>query len=410
VGLRLHQPTKVLARLRVGLVLLSLPATGLVIGRSPSSTHATTASFLGRNGTTATPACRDGAIAKVPSPGTYGRLDALAVDGKDIWAVGTYVNPKSKVVQHRTLAEIWAGKKWTVSPTPDPAQSDVLYGVTAISPDDVWAVGYTANRRQLDTHSLIEHFDGAKWTAIASPGTGLLDSAASTSATDVWAVGISGSNPDGKGKALIEHWNGNAWEKIPAPDPGAWADGLASVTALSADDAWAVGLQEPTENTERTLVEHWDGTSWEVIPTPNAGIASGLSSVGFAGSTDAWAVGWYEQPSPEGTLDLTLTEHWNGTKWSITKSPSPTGDDTLNSEAVISPADVWAAGSSAENAPFVIHWNGSDWSQLPATHEKGAAALLFAVAATSADSVWTVGLSINSHNYTEQTFSEYLCP
>jgi len=362
-------------------------------------------------GSFGTASCRDGQVTDTPSPGTYGRLESLAVSkAGDVWAVGTYVNPKSKVVQHRTLVEHWRGKSWAVVSSSDPAPDDVLYGVASISPTDLWAVGYTANARQLDNKSLIEHSDGSSWSAVTNPGNGLLDGVAGTSANDVWAVGMTGSNPDGKGENLIEHWNGSEWKKVPAPDPGAWANGLGSVTALSPGDVWAVGLQEPTENTERPLIEHWNGEKWSVVSAPREGISSGLADIGFASDDDAWAVGWYEEQSPDGTLDLTLTEHWNGTTWSVVSSPSPTGDDTLASEAVVSGTDVWAVGSTAADAPFMIRSNGRHWSQVHVSSPTGAAVLLFAVSAPTATDVWVAGLTISSRSYSEQTFAEHVCP
>ena len=44
---------------------------------------------------------------------------------------------------------------------------------------------------------------------------------------------------------------------------------------------WAVGSDEiPGTATFQTLTEHWDGTAWSVVPSPNAGSTStGLSGV-----------------------------------------------------------------------------------------------------------------------------------
>src|SRR5256885_1931883 len=45
-----------------------------------------------------------------------------------------------------------------------------LIAVTAVSPADVWAVGTTAPRGSFAT--LTEHFDGSRWTRVASPSQG----------------------------------------------------------------------------------------------------------------------------------------------------------------------------------------------------------------------------------------------
>jgi hypothetical protein len=49
------------------------------------------------------------------------------------------------------------------------------------------------------------------------------------------------------------------------------------VTALAADDAWAVGSN----------IQHWDGQAWSVVPAP-AGTYRGIAAVN---ARDIWAVG-----------------------------------------------------------------------------------------------------------------------
>lgn len=42
------------------------------------------------------------------------------------------------------------------------------------------------------------------------------------------------------------------------------------MTVLSATDAWAVGSYATAGNAfTATLIEHWDGTAWQVMPSPN---------------------------------------------------------------------------------------------------------------------------------------------
>lgn len=78
---------------------------------------------------------------------------------------------------------------------------------------------------------------------------------AAVSATNIWAVGFSHSH------TLIEHWNGTQWSIIPSPAPGVISF-LTRAVAISATDIWAVGEYNTTGdfNDDQTLVEHWDGT------------------------------------------------------------------------------------------------------------------------------------------------------
>ncbi len=76
--------------------------------------------------------------------------------------------------------------------------------------------------------------------------SGQLNGIAAVSATDVWAVGRYGDS-NGDEHTLIEHWNGSSWSAIPSPNPGGQSQGLSSVAAVSASDVWAVGSEyDPT--------------------------------------------------------------------------------------------------------------------------------------------------------------------
>jgi hypothetical protein len=68
------------------------------------------------------------------------------------------------------------------------------------------------------------------------------------------------------------------------------------VAATSGTNAWAVGYYF-NGTVKRTLVLHWNGTSWTHQTSPNAGGSSldnVLQGVAATSSTDAWAVGDYK--------------------------------------------------------------------------------------------------------------------
>ena len=69
---------------------------------------------------------------------------------------------------------------------------------------------------------------------------------------------------------------------------------LAGVAALSANDVWAVGLQNSTGSVSQTMVQHWDGTIWTIFPSQSPG--SGLNDLNYVAATPTgklWAVGAY---------------------------------------------------------------------------------------------------------------------
>jgi hypothetical protein len=173
----------------------------------------------------------------------------------------------------------------------------VLKGVTAISADDAWAVGASTSFT-----GLLVHWNGTAWTPVNGGPSGAVgfSSVAAVSASDIWAVGEVGS------KTLIERWNGTAWKQVTSPTPSGGA-GLSGVTVLSADQAWAVG----DTNSADTLVEQWNGTAWKQVPSPSPGGSHGsaLASVAAVSATDAWAVGTAAFESDPVILK------WNGSTW-----------------------------------------------------------------------------------------------
>ncbi|HLJ36107.1 MAG TPA: hypothetical protein VKU38_20785, partial [Ktedonobacteraceae bacterium] len=130
----------------------------------------------------------------------------------------------------------------------------------------------------------------------------------------VWAVGyeINGSGVD---QTLIEQWNGTSWNVVPSPSPGLYSNDFYSVAAVSANDVWAVGYYDNS-----TLIEQWNGTSWNVVPSPNPSqFDNGLSDVAAVSTNDAWAVGY--DSNPIDVQPQTLIEQWNGSTWNVIPSP-----------------------------------------------------------------------------------------
>src|SRR5262249_22452952 len=159
----------------------------------------------------------------------------------------------------------WDGVAWSAVQVPNPSPYyTVLTGVSALTPDDVWAVGYSHVGERYQT--LAEHWDGSAWSVVPSPspGTGAdyLRGVVAISPNEAWAVG----SAQGVG-SLILHWNGSGWRAVRHPGGG---DTLWAVTAADADDVWAAGyVLDPATGSLRTRVEHWNGHAWTVESTPD---------------------------------------------------------------------------------------------------------------------------------------------
>ncbi len=172
---------------------------------------------------------------------------------------------------------------WTVYPNPAPPGDSVLNGVTAIGPNDLWAVGYytdSGTRRTLTVHG-----DGTTWTQVPSPnpgsGNAVLQGVAGVAPNDVWAVGT------GITQTLTMHWDGTAWTIVPSPNGPRPQNHLYAVTVIASNDVWAVGYGDDGVFVGQLLIEHWNGSTWtlQIGPGGNAqprlyGVAAADGRVG----------------------------------------------------------------------------------------------------------------------------------
>jgi len=281
---------------------------------------------------------------------------------------------------------------------------DRLFGVAATSPGNAWAVGYRSRFSCCPEFPLIEHWNGTAWRQVSSPAvrgavTSQLLDVAATSRRDAWAVG---DFAKGRIHTLIEHWGGRSWRRVPSPSPGTHADWLNAVAAASPSDAWAVGSENTGQGSgSHTLIEHWDGTAWRQVPSPDGAQASAqtqvqniLSDVAVISPSNAWAVGTFIVGS---SPVQTLIEHWNGVQWSVVPSPNPDVNvDHLGGVAAITSGDVLAVGDFgdvfAPTRTLVAQWNGSKWRVVRSPNlTVDFPDSLGAVAATSASNAWAVG-------------------
>jgi hypothetical protein len=324
-------------------------------------------------------------------------LGVSTLSACDAWAVGSYSNGTDQ----QTLIEHWNGTAWKVVKSPNPGGSsntNVLNGVAVTSRTDAWAVGSYDSAS--GTHALIEHWNGIAWKQVTSPAGFFLGGVTALSATNAWAVG-STSNSTAI-QTLILHWNGTAWKVVQSPNPaGASRQNiLYSVTATSSRNAWAVGDYSPGAELQ-TLILHWDGKAWRHVPSPNQGGSAQLNilkGVAAASRTSAWAVGRYDSLSQQ-----TLIEHWNGTAWKLVKSPNPAGSgnpNLLEGVTAISSSNAWAVGSyynGIRGATLALHWNGTAWKQVATPNPGGSATanIFNGVAATSRTNIWAVGFHFN---------------
>jgi hypothetical protein len=296
---------------------------------------------------------------------------------------------------------------WSIDATPSPGHhvfNALLEGVAARATGDAWVVGSDSATA---AGSLAEHWTGGAWNVVSTPTiagrVADLHDVAVAGATDAWAVGDS-RVPDGtQSLTLIEHWNGHRWQVVPSPnlatDTGS-ANTLDAITAIAPDDIWAAGWAiDESSDSIVLLFEHWNGRHWTLAPSPSpVGTFQFATAISAVATNDVWAVGYDDTRSPR----TTLAAHWNGSRWSIAPTPnrrdgSPP-DNQLENVTAISATDAWAVGYESEihglneQRTLIEHWDGSRWSIAASPHGNRE---LFGVTAVSATDVWAVGETRN---------------
>jgi hypothetical protein len=298
----------------------------------------------------------------------------------------------------RTLIEHWDGAGWAITPSPNPSDTwNQLVSVSVISSTDVWAVGTssaTAARSEL-----VLHWDGQSWTQSSSPNSesneNQLTSVAAIAPDDVWAVGyyyISGYKP------YALHYDGKKWTHFDMPMIGRNFHYLQSITAINTNNIWAVGYISSgfNESQYTTFIEHWDGATWDLVPSPKPGGHDNIL-VGVSATPDGssiWATGWYRDTAQGPTK--TLIARWNGSKWVI--MPSPNASEASSDPRkilVLADDNVWVVGAYQDTPggtkkTLVMHWDGNVWSFVP-SDSPGTGDGSFTSVATNGNDLWAVG-------------------
>ncbi len=179
---------------------------------------------------------------------------------------------------------------WSVVPTPDRGTDAGLNATAAISATDAWAVG----------NGIIDHSNASAWRPVAGASikagvTWQLEAVAVIPNADpaqLLAVGWTGqyAAPENTANshALIERWNGSQWVRLKAATNASKGVELDGITALSGQDAWAVGING--------VIEHWNGVNWSRVRS--AGNYHGLDgcenldAVSAVSQKDVYAVGY----------------------------------------------------------------------------------------------------------------------
>lgn len=258
----------------------------------------------------------------VPSPRvTAGRLFSVAAVSENYaWAVGSAAEGSLQ-----PLIERWDGRRWRVVPGPR-VIGGVLYGVAVASGSDAWAVGVVEGASR---EPLIVHWDGKRWTRVRSTLRGALYDVTASAPDSALAVG----------GEFVAAWDGRRWRQVPTPfksDPESWGWWLNAVAGFSGRQAWAVGYQQVGHTIAFPIIERWNGSRFREV----AGAGSALTAVAARSADDAWAVGLADP-----TYGGASIAHWNGRSWQDVATPPRSDDWFLDAVAVPKRGDVWTVGT-----------------------------------------------------------------
>jgi hypothetical protein len=253
--------------------------------------------------------------------------------------------------------------------TPDPTAVGLkpLTAISFSSSSNGNAVGhYTDDETSNFWVTVAQHWDGTSWEYVPTynhPDThNFLYGVSTISSTEGWAVGSYEDNGHQRASVLHFSSSGDSWVNYPITVTGSTDSVLTSVTSNSTSDVWAVGYYIPTGGSiERTLTMHYDGTSWSVVSSANATSPLGATVrnqlygvTNVPGSSNLfWAVGVYDDGS--GNLKtLTLKGDTNSVSppiWTVVSSVNgTTSSNCLRSVSAGNSTHVWAVGFQNNSA------------------------------------------------------------
>jgi len=215
---------------------------------------------------------------------------------------------------------------------------DLLLAITG-SPDHATAVGvhYIGG----DGTPLVTQWTGKGWDRIkvpVTPGAVLIQfQAAATAGARTWAVGAFRNDRPEAGFVVDGRWH---WTH--PIDPGLEEDEFLGVAAAPDGTVWAVGKHQVGAKNE-PLIERWDASGWNVVPSPTVPGSSVLNGVAVAPDGSIYAVGWSVLT---GGKTVPLVERFQNNAWSAARS-SGTGQ-------------LSAVALQPDGTPIAVGWETAD--------------------------------------------------
>ncbi|WP_225826490.1 hypothetical protein [Streptomyces naphthomycinicus] len=269
-------------------------------------------------------------------------LSVSSVDDDLAWAVGR--KGGQGVIMR------WDGVKWSQDSAPGLPDVWQWSSVSAVSADDVWAYGTTGRDQRL------VHFDGQRWSSVPTAGP------ADDSWPEVPIDAVPGRLFKG-GNALYTYSDG-AWQTFALPPQVDIRD----IDALSANDAYATGMQYPLRG-GHPVTYHWDGTTWTLMDEAPVPAGTDTAKVAAVSPDSVYVAGWAD--GPDAGPPVPSVAHWNGTAWEDVTGAL--ADLYVHAIVPDGRGGLWVTGNDqtepARAEPVFWHYDGTAW-----TKEAGASA------------------------------------
>ena len=206
-----------------------------------------------------------------------------------------------------------------------------------------------------------------------------------TSPNDVWAVGT-WQNPY-VFKSLIQHFDGTSWTKLPAPDTGSrqW---LEDVLAISPQSAIAVGSYIVGTSTGQPLAMEWNGAEWALMATPVFEGGADFEAIDRSPAGTIWVAGFLY-----GTAFLARRSEGG---WDIVYAPHVGGErNNFHDLDARSDTEIWAVGTRSERMGqrmlLIQRYDGNgNWTTFD-IQSPGGMDRFTGVRAFAANDVWATG-------------------
>lgn len=264
------------------------------------------------------------------------------------WAVGDLGGTETLLDEYQTGA--WSTVADAAQTTPG-VYSPALYGVACATSTSCLMVGSTQKG------ALIEDWGSGAFSLAQTAGTeggwlGILQSVSCPNSSSCWAVGATVPNLENRkqeARTFTEHWNGSIWQVVQSPDPSKDHSQLLSVSCQTETTCYAVGLTEVRKYYTSPLILHLVGGHWKVLQDslPKKDGEGDLNGISCGTVLGCLAVGADQQ------LTRPLAESISGAAYRVLGGVP--GKEQLAAISCPTSSGCWVSGPTAtDSAPPIL--------------------------------------------------------